>query len=158
MRDLQRQERDGRQAAKPAAKKLISYPGSALACRREGHDVNVHQRQQTYFAIMVRSTLFFSQANRESFQGGGLLKRALVCGAGGFIGGHLVKKLKRAGYWVRGVDIKVHEFCPSGADEFLLLDLRRQQDCKAALTVSGGQLDEVYQLAADMGGMGFIHS
>jgi len=86
------------------------------------------------------------------------LKRALVCGAGGFIGGHLVKKLKRAGYWVRAVDIKQHEYRPSAADEFLLLDLRRQQDCEAALTISGGKLDEVYQLAADMGGMGFIHS
>jgi GDP-D-mannose 3', 5'-epimerase len=86
------------------------------------------------------------------------LKRALVCGAGGFIGGHLVKKLKRAGYWVRGVDIKEHEFCSCAADEFLLLDLRRQQDCEAALTISSGKLDEVYQLAADMGGMGFIHS
>ena len=86
------------------------------------------------------------------------MKRAVVCGAGGFIGGHLVKRLKRAGYWVRAVDIKEHEFCPSAADEFLLLDLRRQQDCEAALTISGGKLDEVYQLAADMGGMGFIHS
>jgi GDP-D-mannose 3',5'-epimerase len=86
------------------------------------------------------------------------LKRALVCGAGGFIGGHLVKKLKRIGYWVRGVDFKEHEFCASAADEFLLLDLRRPRDCEAALTVSGGKLDEVYQLAADMGGMGFIHS
>jgi len=86
------------------------------------------------------------------------LKRALVCGAGGFIGGHLVKKLKHEGYWVRAVDIKEHEFCPCSADEFVLLDLRRQQDCEAALTISGGKLDEVYQLAADMGGMGFIHS
>jgi len=81
-----------------------------------------------------------------------------VCGAGGFIGGHLVKKLKREGYWVRGVDNKEHEYCPSAADEFVLLDLRRQQDCQTALTISGGKLDEVYQLAADMGGMGFIHS
>jgi GDP-D-mannose 3',5'-epimerase len=81
-----------------------------------------------------------------------------VCGAGGFIGGHLVKKLKREGCWVRAVDIKQHEFCPSAADEFRLLDLRRPQDCEAALTVSSGKLDKVYQLAADMGGMGFIHS
>jgi GDP-D-mannose 3',5'-epimerase len=85
------------------------------------------------------------------------LKRALVCGAGGFIGGHLVKKLKREGHWVRGVDIKEHEFAPSAADEFLRLDLREPQNCEAALTVAGG-FDEVYQLAADMGGMGFIHS
>ena len=85
------------------------------------------------------------------------MKRALVCGAGGFIGGHLVKKLKREGYWVRGVDIKTHEFAPTQADEFLLLDLREPQNCRAALTLpDGGTFDEVYQLAADMGGMGFI--
>ena len=84
------------------------------------------------------------------------MKRALVCGAGGFIGGHLVKKLKREGYWVRGVDIKEHEFAPTAADEFLLLDLRDPQNCRAALTLGDGTFDEVYQLAADMGGMGFI--
>ena len=86
------------------------------------------------------------------------MKRALVCGAGGFIGGHLAKKLKREGYWVRGVDIKEHEFAPTAADEFLLLDLREPQNCKAALSLEDGTFDEVYQLAADMGGMGFIHS
>ena len=84
------------------------------------------------------------------------MKRALVCGAGGFIGGHLVKKLKKEGYWVRGVDIKHHEFAPTQADEFLLLDLREPQNCRAALTLGDGTFDEVYQLAADMGGMGFI--
>ncbi len=86
------------------------------------------------------------------------MKRALVCGAGGFIGGHLVKKLKKEGFWVRGVDIKEHEFAPSQADEFLLLDLRQPENCRAALTIQGSGFDEVYQLAADMGGMGFIHS
>ena len=86
------------------------------------------------------------------------MKRALVCGAGGFIGGHLVKKLKREGYWVRGVDIKTHEFAPTAADEFLQLDLRQEANCQAALTLPVGRFDEVYQLAADMGGMGFIHS
>lgn len=85
------------------------------------------------------------------------MKRALVCGAGGFIGGHLVKKLKREGYWVRGVDIKPHEFAPTVADEFLLLDLREKENCQAALSLDEGKFDEVYQLAADMGGMGFIH-
>ena len=84
------------------------------------------------------------------------MKRALVCGAGGFIGGHLVKKLKREGYWVRGVDIKEHEFAPTAADEFLLLDLREPENCKAAIALEDGTFDEVYQLAADMGGMGFI--
>lgn len=87
-----------------------------------------------------------------------MVKKALVCGAGGFIGGHLVKQLKRAGYWVRGVDIKAHEFAPTQADEFLLLDLREAHNCWQALSVDGGTFDEVYQLAADMGGMGFIHT
>jgi len=84
------------------------------------------------------------------------MKRALVCGAGGFIGGHLVKKLKREGYWVRGVDIKPHEFADTAADEFLLLDLREKENCETALLLDEGAFDEVYQLAADMGGMGFI--
>jgi GDP-D-mannose 3', 5'-epimerase len=95
-----------------------------------------------------------------------MVKKALVCGAGGFIAGHLVKKLKREGYWVRGVDIKEHEFAPTQADEFLLLDLREPHNCWQALSLdgrhpstgSGQTFDEVYQLAADMGGMGFIHS
>ena len=86
------------------------------------------------------------------------VRRALVCGAGGFIGGHLVKKLKREGYWVRGVDIKEHEFASTAADEFLVLDLREPKGCAAALALKEGGFDEVYQLAADMGGMGFIHS
>jgi GDP-D-mannose 3',5'-epimerase len=86
------------------------------------------------------------------------MKKALVCGAGGFIGGHLVKKLKKEGFWVRGVDIKEHEFAPTQADEFLLLDLREEENCRRALAVKKGGVDEVYQLAADMGGMGFIHS
>ena len=84
------------------------------------------------------------------------MKRVLVCGAGGFIGGHLVKKLKAGGCWVRGVDIKEHEFAPTQADEFLLADLRDIDGCCDAL--DGCHFDEVYQLAADMGGMGFIHS
>lgn len=86
------------------------------------------------------------------------MKRALVCGAGGFIGGHLVQKLKDEGYWVRGVDIKEHEFRTLAADEFRLLDLREPEGAEAALAHPDGPFDEVYQLAADMGGMGFIHS
>ena len=86
------------------------------------------------------------------------MKRALVCGAGGFIGGHLVNKLKQVGYWVRGVDIKLHEWSPAVADQFLLLDLRQKENCQTALNIDGGTFHEVYQLAADMGGMGFIHS
>ena len=86
------------------------------------------------------------------------MKTAVVCGAGGFIGSHLVKRLKREGYWVRAVDIKATEFAPTAADDFKLLDLREEENCRAALTLPSGKPDEVYQLAADMGGMGFIHS
>jgi len=80
--------------------------------------------------------------------------RVLVTGAGGFIGHHLVTALKRQGYWVRGADLKHPEFSPSDADEFLIADLRRWPEC---LRVTEG-IDEVYALAADMGGMGFISS
>ncbi len=86
------------------------------------------------------------------------MTRALVCGAGGFIGSHLARRLKKEGYWIRGVDLKRPEFSETAADEFLLLDLRDEENCEAALRVDGGTFDEVYQLAADMGGMGFIHS
>ncbi|MEN8097579.1 MAG: NAD-dependent epimerase/dehydratase family protein [Chloroflexota bacterium] len=86
------------------------------------------------------------------------MKTALVCGAGGFIGGHLVRKLKDEGYWVRAVDIKQHEFAPTAADEFLQLDLREEENCIESLTLGENTFGEVYQLAADMGGMGFIHS
>jgi len=83
-----------------------------------------------------------------------MTKRALVCGAGGFIGGHLVKRLKRDGYWVRGVDIKRNEFSPSVADEFIVGDLRLVDVVGSVVT----GVDEVYQLAADMGGAGYIFS
>lgn len=87
------------------------------------------------------------------------MKKALVCGAGGFIGSHLVKRLKREGYWVRGVDLKKPEFAETAADEFLLLDLRERENCLRSVTMhEGSACDEVYQLAADMGGMGFIET
>jgi nucleoside-diphosphate-sugar epimerase len=78
--------------------------------------------------------------------------KILVTGAGGFIGHHLVTFLKRQGYWVRGVDIKHPEFSPTDADQFELLDLRRWDNC---LQATRG-VAEIYALAADMGGMGFI--
>jgi GDP-D-mannose 3',5'-epimerase len=78
--------------------------------------------------------------------------RVLVTGAGGFIGSHLVTYLKKEGYWVRGVDLKQPEFGPTDADEFLTLDLRRWENC---LKATEG-VNDVYALAADMGGMGFI--
>lgn len=80
--------------------------------------------------------------------------KALVTGAGGFIGHHLVTALKQQGYWVRGVDIKEPEFSPTEADEFQLLDLRQMENCVEATA----GVDEVYALAADMGGMGYISS
>src|SRR5262249_50719698 len=85
-------------------------------------------------------------------------KSAVVCGAGGFIASHLVKRLKAEGYWVRGVDIKTPEFSMSAADDFEILDLRELDNCIQALRLHGERPDEVYQLAADMGGMGFIHT
>lgn len=85
------------------------------------------------------------------------MKRALVCGAGGFIGSHLVSRLKNEGYWVRGADIKQPEFSPTTADDFKLLDLRSERNCREALTLpENNPFDEVYQLAADMGGAGYI--
>ncbi len=80
-------------------------------------------------------------------------KKALVAGAGGFIGSHLVKRLKKEGYWVRGVDLKYPEFAPTAADDFVVGDLRDFSVCRRVLDQS---FDEVYQLAADMGGAGYL--
>ncbi|MBI4539306.1 MAG: NAD-dependent epimerase/dehydratase family protein [Gemmatimonadetes bacterium] len=79
-------------------------------------------------------------------------KRALVTGAGGFIGHHMVKYLKAEGHWVRGADLKPPEYEETAADEFELLDLRRWENCVGATR----DVDEVYNLAADMGGIGYI--
>jgi nucleoside-diphosphate-sugar epimerase len=81
------------------------------------------------------------------------MKKALVCGAGGFIGGHLVQRLKKEGYWVRGVDLKQHEYTRLDADEFIVGDLR---DINVVEQVIDQGMDEIYQLAADMGGAGYI--
>jgi len=81
------------------------------------------------------------------------MKKALVCGAGGFIGHHLVKRLKKEGFWLRGVDLKYPEFSETQADDFVIGDLRNPQICRSVVDM---KFDEVYQLAADMGGMGFI--
>jgi nucleoside-diphosphate-sugar epimerase len=80
--------------------------------------------------------------------------RILVTGAGGFIGHHLVKRLKRDGWWVRGVDIKYPEFEPTSADEFMILDLRYRENCLRATE----DIDEMFALAANMGGIGFIET
>ncbi len=84
-----------------------------------------------------------------------MTKRALVCGAAGFIGGHLVRHLAEEGYWVRGVDRVDRSYGPLMTDDWMLLDLRDPEACAGALR---GGFDEVYQLAADMGGMDFISS
>jgi len=81
------------------------------------------------------------------------MNKALVCGAGGFIGSHLVKRLKREGFWVRGVDLKFPEYSETEADDFILADLREPANCRAVIDC---RFEEVYQLAADMGGAGYI--
>lgn len=81
------------------------------------------------------------------------MKKALVCGGGGFIGGHLINRLKSEGYWVRGVDLKENEYDNNQADEFIIGDLR---DPDVANEVVTNDLNEIYQLAADMGGAGFV--
>ena len=79
--------------------------------------------------------------------------RILVTGAGGFIGHHLINRLKAEGHWVRAVDVKCPEYQASAADEFEIRDLRKWEEC---LTATRGSIDEVYNLAADMGGIGYI--
>ena len=81
------------------------------------------------------------------------MRSALVCGAGGFIGGHLAARLKRDGFWVRGADLKFHEYSEAECDDFIIGDLRDPYFCRQ---VVDRRFDEVYQLAADMGGAGFI--
>jgi GDP-D-mannose 3', 5'-epimerase len=87
---------------------------------------------------------------------GGNVKRALVLGAGGFIGSHMANRLKSEGYWVRGVDLKQPEFSPTGCDEFVIGDLRSFQLVEEILKSGFGFFDEIYQFAADMGGAGFV--
>lgn len=84
------------------------------------------------------------------------MKEVLVLGAGGFIGSHMVKRLKKEGYWVRGVDLKHPEFSPTQADEFIIGDLRDPDLVKKVLRAPGGNFQQVYQFAADMGGAGFV--
>lgn len=81
------------------------------------------------------------------------MKNALVCGAGGFIGPHLVARLKNEGLRLRGVDLKYPSFGETEADDFVIADLREAQHC---CDIIGGRFDEVYQLAAEMGGAGYI--
>jgi GDP-D-mannose 3', 5'-epimerase len=81
------------------------------------------------------------------------IRKALVCGAGGFIGSHMVKRLRSEGYWVRGADLKHTEYSPSGANDFVIADLRLRESWE---TILDEGVDEIYQFAADMGGAGYI--
>jgi nucleoside-diphosphate-sugar epimerase len=106
--------------------------------------------KRSIFLFLVCSVLLHNSAYAQ--------KTALICGAGGFIGSHLAKRLKKEGYWVRGVDLHYPEFSKTACDEFVIGDLRDPQICKRIVTLEEGNdsFDEVYQLAADMGGMGYI--
>jgi GDP-D-mannose 3', 5'-epimerase len=110
----------------------------------------IYRRKSTSFSTekeLVGNTSHQSQKNKKS---------ALVLGAGGFIGSHLVKRLKKEGYWVRGVDLKYPEFDHTEADDFIIGDLR---DRNVVIDVMDGKniwFQEIYQLAADMGGAGFV--
>ena len=81
------------------------------------------------------------------------MKKALVCGAGGFIGSHMVKRLKKEGFWVRGIDLKYPPYAETGADDFMIGDLRDPNIAREAVDT---KFNEIYQFAADMGGAGFI--
>jgi len=81
------------------------------------------------------------------------MKTALVCGAGGFIGSHMVNRLKAEGFWVRGIDLKYPRYAATMADDFIIGDLRESAVCRQAID---RPFDEIYQLAADMGGAGFV--
>ncbi|MGA2648116.1 MAG: NAD-dependent epimerase/dehydratase family protein, partial [Candidatus Sulfotelmatobacter sp.] len=101
-------------------------------------------------SVSAQFVLIFSSERSVIFVA---TSRILVTGAGGFIGHHLVKRLKADGHWVRGADIKTADYEPSAADEFEVLDLRNYENC---LLATRGGIDRVYNLAADMGGIGYI--
>lgn len=106
----------------------------------------------------TRTFLFLFISVCQLLSAEGQQKKALVCGAGGFIGHHLVDRYKQEGYWVRGVDIKYPEFSSSSADDFMIADLRKPEEVENAFTGLDSPFDEVCQLAANMGGMGYISS
>jgi nucleoside-diphosphate-sugar epimerase len=126
-------------------KKAKKFPGSS-----GGHPRATQGASKTFAA--AASHTFTTSIDTEDY-GDRDMKTALVCGAGGFIGGHLVKRLKREGFWVRGVDLKFNEYAETEADDFMIGDLRDQQVVRGAVDQ---RFDEVYQLAADMGGAGYI--
>src|SRR5688572_3743379 len=119
---------------------------SKNACRQRRWSAAPVQRARATVIVIAASAAIWEAVcrfvqNVNHMIGIGM-KKALVCGAGGFIGCHLVKKLKNEGYWVRGVDIKQHEWSPNAADEFQQLDLRVEENCRNALMVDGDTFDE----------------
>src|SRR5215472_1795343 len=145
-------------------KKLQVRSGSGGSGRRaeqnlcRSNSVGLDRSQQKvgdFKKLEVCARRRFVRWSPVSQQPGGrdiMKKLILVGGAGGFIGGHLVKRLKREGHWVRGVDLKYNEFSPNLADEFIIGDLRDPEVVRSVLV----GINEVYQLAADMGGAGYI--
>ncbi len=121
----------------------------------EGVDVMRERLKKNILLFLLLSIAFWGQPATAAEVPASGQKTALICGAGGFIGYHLVNRYKAEGYWVRGVDIKNPEFGPINADEFFIADLRYVDDVNKAVDIPGG-FDEVCQLAADMGGMGYI--
>jgi NAD dependent epimerase/dehydratase family len=111
--------------------------GSTLRCLMKSQGMSGVRKQETW---VMRKNLETRTMGKQ--------KRILVTGAGGFIGHHLVKRLKSDGHWVRGVDIKYPEYEPTASDAFEILDLRRAENC---LLATRGGIDEIYNLAADMG-------
>lgn len=118
---------------------------------RQVYGANARKFAEKTFAI-EKITDKFEQILKN--QGGDSnMKAALVCGAGGFIGSHMVSRLKKEGFWVRGVDLKYPEYSATEADDFVVGDLRDPQTCR---NVVDRRFDEIYQFAADMGGAGFV--
>src|SRR5215467_1426828 len=121
---------------------------SAGECRTWRSNIGTDKHENTEGAMVSNSAVIPSDLIGAAMRS----SRILVTGAGGFIGHQLVARLKRQGHWVRGIDIKRPEYGETAADEFELLDLRRWDNCLRAMR----NIDAVYALAADMGGLGFI--
>ena len=122
--------------------------------------LTIQERAQRVSSAVTRGMLLVDSAKisqKQCVNGKALSmaarKSALVCGAGGFVGSHLVRRLKDEGFWVRGADLKFPEYWETMADDFAIVDLREPANCRAIIDQ---RFDEVYQLAADMGGAGYI--
>src|SRR5262249_16771077 len=127
----------------------------ARAQVRTGHREAVARRRQLLALLKTHGSHLQADGARTRLAAieGAIMKTALVSGAGGFIGSHLVKRLKKEGFWVRGSDLKFPQFSQTAADDFVVCDLRDPVSCRS---VVDRKFDEVYQLAADMGGAGYI--